>query len=72
MTSVPREAIRGGNRERFVIGCGAYNPVWWHQDFRKARERRLRQLAAKGSLDAVMACYNAAQRGASETFPHVA
>jgi aryl-alcohol dehydrogenase-like predicted oxidoreductase len=44
MTSVLREAIRGGNRERFVIGCGAYNYVWWRQDFRKALEKRLRQL----------------------------
>ncbi len=44
MTSVLRDVLRGGNRERLVVGCGAYNYIWWRQNFRKTLEARLRQL----------------------------
>jgi aryl-alcohol dehydrogenase-like predicted oxidoreductase len=31
-------------RDRVVIATGAYNFIWWRQDFRKTLEKRLRQL----------------------------
>lgn len=43
MISVLRERIPQ-DRERYVIACGAYNYVWWRQNFRRALETRLRQL----------------------------
>jgi aryl-alcohol dehydrogenase-like predicted oxidoreductase len=43
MTSVLRE-ITPRDREHYVIACGAYNYIWWRQNFRRALEKRLRQL----------------------------
>jgi aryl-alcohol dehydrogenase-like predicted oxidoreductase len=43
MTSVLRERIHS-DRERFIIGCGAYNYIWLSQNVRRALDKRLRQL----------------------------
>lgn len=43
MLAVMRDVI-ARERERFVIGTGAYNWIWWHNDFRRTLEKRLRQL----------------------------
>lgn len=43
MTGALRELLKRG-RERYVVVTGAYNFIWWRQDFRRTLEKRLRQL----------------------------
>ena len=43
MTSVLRDVLKG-RREKYFVVTGAYNYIWWHQNFRLALEKRLRQL----------------------------
>lgn len=43
MTSVLRDALKG-HREKYFVVTGAYNYIWWHQNLRRALEKRLRQL----------------------------
>jgi predicted aldo/keto reductase-like oxidoreductase len=40
---VLKDVIKG-NREKFIIATGAYNFIWWRQNFQKTLEKRLRQL----------------------------
>jgi aryl-alcohol dehydrogenase-like predicted oxidoreductase len=43
MTGVLRDVLKG-RREEFFVVTGAYNYIWWHQNLRRALEKRLRQL----------------------------
>lgn len=43
MTSVLRDVLKG-HREKYFVVTGAYNYIWWHQNPRRALEKRLRQL----------------------------
>jgi aryl-alcohol dehydrogenase-like predicted oxidoreductase len=43
MIRVLREVLKS-QRERYVVATGAYNYIWWHQNLRRALEKRLRQL----------------------------
>lgn len=43
MTAVLRDVL-SRDRERYVVATGAYNYIWWHQNLRRALEKRLRQL----------------------------
>jgi aryl-alcohol dehydrogenase-like predicted oxidoreductase len=43
MITVLREVFRS-RREACVVATGAYSYWWWHQDLKKALEKRLRQL----------------------------
>ena len=43
MVKTLREVLPG-NRDRFVLGTGAYNYIWGAQDIRRTLEKRLRQL----------------------------
>lgn len=36
--------LNADRREKIVIGTGAYNYVYWHQDLKRTLEKRLRQL----------------------------
>lgn len=38
-----RELVKH-NRERYVLATGAYSYLWWHQNFKRTLEKRLRQL----------------------------
>jgi aryl-alcohol dehydrogenase-like predicted oxidoreductase len=43
MTRVLKEVIKR-DREKYFVVTGAYNYIWWHQNLRRALEKRLRQL----------------------------
>src|SRR5574337_23291 len=43
MTSVLRDVLKS-HREKYFVITGAYNYIWWHQNLRRALEKRLRQL----------------------------
>ena len=43
MIRVLRDVLRR-DREKYVVATGAYNYIWWRQNFRKALDKRLRQL----------------------------